>query len=127
MKNPVILTVDNDPINNEIIATILKEQFTVHAVSNGLDAVEYCCNHSVDLVLLDIVMPQPDGFETSKLLLDQDPDLPIIFVTAKHSYQAIYQALVEYHGWGYVEKPFEDTILLAHVISALHVKAKIKR
>lgn len=66
---PVILVVDDDPVNLQTLFDALtKEQYTVLVADNGDDALTIAAKHIPDVILLDILMPRPDGFATCRRL-----------------------------------------------------------
>lgn len=79
-----ILVVDDDRHTRMLLEAILKsENYTVYTASNGEEALDVMdCNH-IDLVVLDIMMPKMDGYEFTKILRENDNNLPILMVSAK--------------------------------------------
>lgn len=79
-----ILVVDDDRHTRMLLEAILKsESYTVFTASNGEEALRVMdCNH-IDLVVLDIMMPKMDGYEFTKVLRENDNNLPILMVSAK--------------------------------------------
>ena len=66
---PVILVVDDDPVNLQTLFDALtKEQYTVLVADNVVDALTIAAKHIPDVILLDILMPRPDGFATCRRL-----------------------------------------------------------
>lgn len=79
-----ILVVDDDRHTRMLLEAILKsENYTVYTASNGEEALDVMdCNH-IDLVVLDIMMPKMDGYEFTKILRENNNNLPILMVSAK--------------------------------------------
>ncbi len=79
-----ILVVDDDRHTRMLLEAILKsENYTVYTASNGEEALEVMdCNH-IDLAVLDIMMPKMDGYEFTKILRENNNNLPILMVSAK--------------------------------------------
>ena len=80
-----ILVVDDQPLNCTLLKAMLEQQnYLVELANNGQQALEKLSEHSIDIVLLDVMMPVMDGFETAPLIKQQAGDvyLPIIFITA---------------------------------------------
>jgi CheY-like chemotaxis protein len=74
-----ILIVEDEPMSVMVLEQILKPyQFKLIVAVNGLDAVEKFKKDPVDLVIMDLYMPEMDGFEASKLIKATSPDTPII-------------------------------------------------
>ncbi|WP_044640574.1 response regulator transcription factor [Risungbinella massiliensis] len=82
---PSILLVDDDPEIREVMTDFfLVENFHVHSASNTIEARQLLAN-SIDILLLDIMMPGQDGFSFCKELRNKDPFLPIIFWSARET------------------------------------------
>lgn len=118
-----ILVVDDDPMNLKMAEFILKQkqQYHVRLAKNGREALEILeSDPTIDLVLLDIEMPYPNGFETLKLIRNNPAThfLKVMFLTAS-SGTADVQKAAELDAIGYVKKPFMPQDLLDHVERAL--------
>ena len=79
-----ILIAEDDPNNFFYLKVLLKgEERTLLHAKNGREAVDFCKNHpEIDIILMDIKMPEMDGLEATKLIREFRPDLPIIAQTA---------------------------------------------
>jgi two-component system sensor histidine kinase/response regulator len=112
-----ILAVDDDEnILNLERAILAHEGFEVIAATSAKEALEAVAGQSVDLILLDIVMPEMDGFELC-LQLKADPrfkDVPVVFLTARGGGEALAEGF-ESGGVMYIRKPFTAAKLLAVV------------
>jgi len=110
-----ILVVDDNESNIDMILAILKEYDVIPSTS-GEDALALIKEESIDLVLLDIVMPGMDGYTVCQILKNQPDtqDIPIIFITAKNDEESIEKAY-DLGGTDYVTKPFKPQELLARV------------
>ena len=85
-KLPLILVVDDIAKNIQLIGNILqKENYRVSLANNGRQAIAIATEVRPDLILLDVMMPEMDGFETCSILKSQPEteNIPIIFLTAK--------------------------------------------
>jgi CheY-like chemotaxis protein len=81
-----ILIVDDTPANIQALATILKNKgYQISAATNGKQAIEALARVQPDLILLDVMMPEMDGFETCRRLksTQQWRNIPVIFLTSK--------------------------------------------
>lgn len=119
-----ILIVDDTKLNLRILIDILsREGYAVFACTNGLKALELASRINPDVILLDIVMPELDGFEVCKLLKEKDEskDIPIIMVTSETKSKNIKKAL-ELGAFDYIRKPIDEVEVLARVNSALRFK-----
>ncbi len=114
-----ILVVDDNPSNVEICHEILADEFQVLAAGNGQEAVQIAGQYAPDVVLLDIVLPDIDGYETCRRLrrLPVMQKALIVFVSAKAMPSERTNGL-EAGADAYVTKPFSDTELLNIVRSA---------
>lgn len=115
--SPRILVVDDTPANIQSLAAILKEKgYQISVATNGKQALDVLARVSPDLILLDVMMPEMDGFETCRRLKanDQWRPIPVIFLTAKTETTDIVQGF-ELGAVDYVAKPFNAHELLARV------------
>jgi len=121
-----ILIVDDSVVAAEILKNVLIQEGHSIVVSNdGNNLVTLIKEHSIDIVLLDIVMPGQDGFELIKILknTDETRDIPVIFITTLDSAVEVKKAL----GLGamdFIRKTAEPIEIIARVNSALKLKAK---
>jgi len=115
MENKTILVVDDTAINLDVLEELLEQYDVIPAVS-GEYALEIANNEKVDLILLDIMMPNMDGYEVCRRLKSDDKtkDIPIIFITAKADEDSIEKAY-DMGGTDYVTKPFRPKELLSRV------------
>ena len=120
-----ILLVDDTEQNIDILVGLLRDYDLLVAL-DGESALEVVEEESVDLILMDIMMPEMDGFETCKRLkaMEQGKDIPIIFITAKTDEESI-EAAYDVGGLDYVTKPFKPKELLARVRTQLKLKQLI--
>jgi diguanylate cyclase (GGDEF)-like protein len=78
-----ILVAEDKPLNQEVVRRMLeKTGASVHFAQNGREAVDMTAAHPVDLVLMDLQMPEMDGFEATRLIRARDPNLPIVALSA---------------------------------------------
>ena len=118
-----ILIVDDIPKNIQILGNILsKENYQIAYAQSGEQALSITQHQAFDLILLDIMMPEMDGFEVCKLLKSnpQTSDIPIIFLTAKADMNSIVKGFVV-GGQDYITKPFNASELLARTITHIQL------
>ncbi len=123
-----ILIVDDVTKNIQLVANILQEAgYEIFFALNGQMALELVKNQSLDLILLDIMMPEMDGFEVCKRIksLQNAKDIPIIFLTAKTDIEDIKKGF-EVGGVDYITKPFNREELLARVKTHLSLMQQQK-
>lgn len=119
-----ILIVDDNPFNRDMLARgILAQKHHFALAGHGKQALEMLASHAFDLVLLDILMPEMDGFEVLARI-KEDPALsstPVIMITALDQIDSVVRCL-EMGAVDYLPKPFDPTILRAKVEAALELK-----
>jgi two-component system cell cycle response regulator len=119
-----ILVVDDIPANVRLLEVrLLAEYFEVLTASNGADAIETCENSKVDVVLLDVMMPEMDGFEVCRRL-KSDPatsHIPIIMITALDQIADRVRGL-EAGADDFLTKPVNDLQLMTRVKSLVRLK-----
>ncbi len=83
-SRPLVLIVDDNPTNIDLLVNTLKTEYRLGVAKNGLKALEYAADHKPDLVLLDIMMPEMNGYEVCTRLKanPETASIPIIFITA---------------------------------------------
>jgi signal transduction histidine kinase len=119
-----ILIVDDTPKNIQVVASILKELgYQVAFARDGQTALSTAKSAKFDLILLDIMMPEMDGYEVCQHLKtdSRTADIPIIFLTAKTESDNIVKGF-EVGGVDYVTKPFNSAELVARVKTHLELR-----
>lgn len=112
-----ILLVDDDSAIRKILLRLLTEEgYSVLPAANGVEALEFASVAKFDLVLLDLNMPQKNGWETFEQLALQDPLLPVIVITARPN--QLFPALASGVG-ALLEKPLDFVRLLETIHSLL--------
>lgn len=123
---PLILIVDDTPINIHMLAEALRFDYRVRVASSGRAAFDIIARHGApDLVLLDVMMPEMDGYEVCRQM-KQSPDtrnIPIIFVTAKTE-TADEELGLNLGAVDYIAKPFHLPIVSARVRNHINLKMK---
>jgi class 3 adenylate cyclase len=112
-----ILIVDDTPANIQVLSATLKAKgYQTSVAMNGRQALEVLARVRPDLILLDVMMPEMDGFETCKRIKQSEEwrHIPVIFLTAKTEVADIVQGF-EIGAVDYVAKPFHAHELLARV------------
>ncbi|MDQ1484511.1 MAG: two-component system, OmpR family, response regulator [Actinomycetota bacterium] len=114
-----VLVVDDEANIAELVATALRyEGFDVTTASTGTQALEAVITSRPDLVVLDVMLPDLDGFEVARRLGEQGKAVPILFLTARDSTDDKIRGLT-IGGDDYVTKPFSLSELLARVHAVL--------
>ncbi|MGF7235320.1 MAG: response regulator transcription factor [Frankia sp.] len=117
---PRVLVVDDEPNIVHLVRMSLRfHGFDVVTAASGSEALTAVATARPDLVVLDVMLPDTDGFEVCRRLRDeQDTDVPVIFLTARHG-PADKIAGLSYGGDDYVTKPFSVDELVARVRAVL--------
>lgn len=121
-----ILIVDDSPTSVHIFKkTLENEQHDVFISYDGLNIDKIIKDNDIDIVLLDVVMPNVNGFDILQLLqsTEQTKDIPVIMITSLTSGEHVKKAL-DYGALDYIRKPFEPIELIARVNSALRLMSK---
>jgi len=119
-----ILIVDDNPRNIEVVANLLSgHNYEIEFASSGEQALEWIEKDPFDLILMDIMMPGINGYETCRMIKEKSThkDIPVIFLTAKTDKESLAKAF-EAGGVDYVSKPFRSEELLARVATHLELK-----
>jgi len=128
MEKPLILLVDDNPKNLQVLGNLLEGTYKTAVAENGFEALEFVKKKLTALILLDIVMPDMDGFEVCQRL-KADPetrDIPVIFLTALTKTEDIVKGFA-LSGVDYVTKPFRQGELLARVKTHVTLRNSQKR
>ena len=125
-KKPVVLAVDDTPENLDVVKGLLTPQFIVKAAVNGMMALKIVEKQPPDLILLDIRMPQMDGFEVCRKLKANtvSADIPVIFLTGESNAESEVDALAA-GAVGYITKPINPDTLLAKIDDCLNLNIAI--
>lgn len=122
---PLVLVVDDVAENLRVVGNVLRAELDIRiaVARNGAQAVESARRLQPDLILLDVMMPEMDGFTACKAIKTGEPqvDCPIIFLTAKVEEQDLLEGF-EAGAVDYVTKPFISSELLTRVRSQLTIK-----
>ena len=126
-NTPIILAVD-DKVDNLDILTSLLQDYDVRDVTDAASAWRILDHSPVDLILLDIMMPDIDGFELCRQFQadERTRAIPVIFISAMSDEASISRAF-EVGGKDYVTKPFRPRELLARVKTHLELKFLMQR
>ncbi len=121
MEKIKILIVEDHPLMRQALEFAILTQDdmdVVHQASNGLEALNYLKENKADVVLLDLMMPKMDGFETISHLMAEDPDRKILVVTSVNEREKVMQTLTMGVS-GYVTKDVQRDELI-HAIRTIY-------
>jgi serine phosphatase RsbU (regulator of sigma subunit) len=128
MKEPdqkkTILLVDDAPANIQVVNSILKDSYKIRVATNGAKALELAnATPLPDLILLDVMMPEMDGYEVcSRLKLDsQTRDIPVIFLTGQTEIENETRGF-QLGAVDYIHKPFSPAVVMARVHTHLMLR-----
>lgn len=122
-SKPKILVVDDEPINVDVLGGVLSSLGEIVSANSGQEAIDICNNNKPDIVLLDVMMPQMDGYQVFAELKGNDAtrDIPVIFVTALAD-ETDEARGIEMGAIDYLTKPVNAIIATARVRNHLELK-----
>lgn len=122
-----ILVVDDQPTNLTLLSGILKPLYTVYLANSGKTAIRITEKNKPDLILLDIMMPEMNGFDVFKALSNNATtrEIPIIFLTGLNDIENEAKGL-QLGAVDYIRKPFHSSIVLARLQTHLGIANKIR-
>ena len=121
---PCILLVDDTPANIDVLVGVLRADYELKVANRGAKALQICASgEPVDLILLDVMMPEMDGYEVCRRLraAPETREIPVIFITAKTEIDDVVQGFA-LGANDYVTKPFRPPELLARVRTQLTLR-----
>jgi putative two-component system response regulator len=123
LYRPVIMIVDDAEENLMVMKAILEGEFAVKLFSKPKFAIEYAFGNPPDLILLDVMMPDIDGYEACRILKENERlvDIPVIFITSKDEDEYEEQGFLV-GASDYIHKPVNAAILIARVKTHLKIK-----
>ena len=124
-EHQTVLIVDDSPENIAHLSAILKGRYKVKVANGGRRALTLIESGSIpDLILLDVIMPELDGYEVCRILkgIESTKDVPIIFLTALSDQQDEEKGL-QLGAVDYILKPINPAIVLARIDTHLRLKA----
>jgi putative two-component system response regulator len=124
LQKQTILIVDDTPDNIALLSALLKDQYKLKIATNGVKALQIAAVAPYpDLILLDVMMPEMDGYETCRRLkaVAETADIPVMFLTAKIHPEDEERGLT-LGAVDYIAKPISPPIVLARVATQLTLK-----
>lgn len=129
MSRKSILIVDDEPLTMRLLGNILQEDYDIYVATHGRQALQRANTRpKPDLVLLDIMLPDADGYEICVLLKDNPDtrDIPVIFLTARDSEEDETRGL-EVGAADFITKPIRPDILQARIRTQLLLQHQRRR
>jgi DNA-binding NtrC family response regulator len=116
---PTLLIVDDELGARQSLEVILDDDFHVLTAESGQEALEIAKNEPVDLILLDIHMPEMDGLEVLRKIKERDEEIDIIIVSALNLARKAVEA-IKLGAYDYITKPYEPEDILSTVARVIH-------
>ncbi len=115
-----IVAVDDSGIVLKMLTKVLGEKYDLHAFSGGKRALQFLKDRTPDLIILDIDMPEINGYEMLKMIKEREhlKNVPVIFLTSNNDKGHVVKAVAG-GAKDYVVKPIDEEILLDKVHAAL--------
>lgn len=123
-SSPPLLIVDDDAISRRVLGQCLdKAGFASHTVGSGSEAISWLAENQPRLVLLDLVMPPPDGYAVLRTIRETEAtrELPVVVLTALDAEEEVSRAF-EMGADDFVRKPFKTAELVARIRSQLRLR-----
>jgi PAS domain S-box-containing protein len=125
-----ILAIDDIKDNLTVLKAVIEERFpkaTVYTAINGKDGIKLASDKQPDVIILDIIMPEMDGFEVCRRLKStpETKDIPIIFLTALKTNKESRIRALELGAEGFLGKPIDEAELMAQIQAMLKIKKGI--
>mgnify|MGYP000584631419 FL=1 len=105
-----VLVAEDTDSNYLLVYTLLKKEYDVKRACNGLEAIEMYESYHPDIILMDMKMPEMDGFAATKQIRERDKEIPIIAVTA-FAFDQDRQKAIQAGCNDYMSKPISRDIL----------------
>ncbi|MDE5714051.1 MAG: response regulator transcription factor [Muribaculaceae bacterium] len=125
MKDRILLVEDEETLSMIISDTLVEEGFDVVVKSNGVEGINHYRSSGADLVIADVMMPLMDGFEMARKIRALDPDVPVVFLTARSSIDDMEEGF-DIGCNDYIKKPFKMRELIIRVQALLKRRSKGK-
>ncbi len=122
-KKKILLVDDDSAIRKILLRLLAEEGYSVLPAANGVEALDFASVAKFDLVLLDLNMPQKNGWETFEQLTAKDPILPIIVITARPN--QIFPALASGVG-ALLEKPLDFVRMLETIRDLIQESPEVR-
>jgi two-component system response regulator AtoC len=117
-----VLVVDDEAnLRKVLVAQLARDGYEVHAVEDGQAAQEFLGEHHIDLLITDLRMPRVDGMELLRWALADDPERPVVMITAHGTVDTAVEAL-KLGAFDYITKPFDKDELRRIVAKALKTR-----
>lgn len=119
MKTRVLYVEDEPSLAKIVSESLISRGYEVIIANNGKEAVDKFGKSQFDACVMDIMMPEMDGYSAAEELLKMDPNVPILFLTAKTQVQDLVKGF-ETGGRDYIRKPFSMEELIVRIQNVLN-------
>jgi diguanylate cyclase (GGDEF)-like protein len=121
MKNSLLI-VDDEKTNLQILAHILESEYTIYTAANGASAIEKAKKYLPDLILLDIIMPDMDGYQTLAKIkkCEEIYKIPVVFITSLNNAENEEKGLA-LEAADYITKPFSANVVKLRVRNQIQI------
>lgn len=125
VEKNTILIVDDEQLNIDMLIEELGKTYTIVVAKNGRQALKRVCQSPIDVILLDILMPDMDGYEVCRCLKEnpETRNIPVIFITSKNEDEDEAKGLL-LGAVDYIKKPFYLPIVKTRIKTHLELKTK---
>lgn len=114
-----VTVVDDIQANLEVLEAHLEDDFDVELIQNPLDLIPFIESNKTDLVLLDLHMPEINGFDLYQIFKQEFPSIPVIFLSGDSSDKSIVRAL-DLGAGDFIIKPVSPAVLVARINSKIY-------
>ena len=120
MESPIVFLIDDDESICRSLRRLMQSiGLRARTFTSGLDFLNQGCSNMSGCLVMDVKMPEIGGLEVQKRLIDSGCKMPIIFMSAHHD-AAVRQQALQAGAITFLQKPFEDQLLVEAVRSALN-------
>ena len=126
-KKNSLLIVDDENSNLKVLSHILGSEYTIYTAKNGADAIERAKEYKPDLILLDILMPEMDGYQTLSTIkkTEEIKKIPVIFITGLDSDEDEEKGL-SLDAVDYITKPFSPIVVKLRVRNQIQIVTQMR-
>ena len=122
-KQKHILIVDDVTTNLKMAADVLQDTYRLSMAKSGMQAIEFLKKAKPDLILLDIIMPEMDGYETLEAIKSnpETASIPVVFLTVDNQRKSEIKGL-KMGAMDFIHKPFEPDVMKSRIEKILKIE-----
>ncbi|MDR0465522.1 MAG: diguanylate cyclase [Treponema sp.] len=127
IKKNSLLIVDDENSNLKVLSHILGSEYSIYTAKNGYDAIERAKEYKPDLILLDILMPEMDGYQTLSTIkkIEEIKKIPVVFITGLDSDEDEEKGL-SLDAADYITKPFSPIVVKLRVRNQIQIITQMR-